>query len=117
MSPHRPDAERVDILVEDDLIVEIGESLVAVDAETVELSDRIVMPGLINAHLHTWQSALRFLGSDWTLPEYLRHVHGDIAGRYTPADIYIGNLSGALNQINCGTTTLEIGRASCRERV
>jgi 5-methylthioadenosine/S-adenosylhomocysteine deaminase len=106
MSPNRADAEHADILVEDDLIADIGESLVATDAENVDLSDRIVIPGLINAHLHTWQSALRFLGSDWTLPEYLRRVHGDIAARYTPDDVYIGNLSGALNQINCGTTTL-----------
>jgi 5-methylthioadenosine/S-adenosylhomocysteine deaminase len=106
MSPNRPDAERVDILVEDDLIADIGESLAPADAQTVDLSDRIVMPGLINAHLHAWQSALRFVGADWTLPEYLGHIHGDLAPRYTPDDIYIGNLAGALNQINCGTTTL-----------
>jgi 5-methylthioadenosine/S-adenosylhomocysteine deaminase len=106
MSPHRPDAERVDILVEDNLIADIGESLVPADAQTVDLSDRIVMPGLINAHLHTWQSALRFVGADWTLLEYLQRMHGEIAARYTPDDIYIGNLAGALNQISCGTTTL-----------
>ena len=68
MSPNRPDAERVDILVEDDLIAELGESLDAPDPQTVDLSDRIIIPGLINAHLHTWQSALRFVGADWTLP-------------------------------------------------
>jgi 5-methylthioadenosine/S-adenosylhomocysteine deaminase len=106
MSPNRPDAERIDILVEDDLIADIGEPLVPADAQTVDLSDRIVIPGLVNAHLHTWQSALRFVGADWTLPEYLHRVHGDIVTRYTPDDIYIGNLAGALNQINCGTTTL-----------
>jgi len=106
MSPNRPDAERIDILVEDDLIAGIGESVAATDAQTIDLSDRIVMPGLINAHLHTWQTALRFVGADWTLPEYLHHVHGEIAPRYNPDDIYIGNLAGALNQISCGTTTL-----------
>jgi 5-methylthioadenosine/S-adenosylhomocysteine deaminase len=106
MSPNRPDAERVDILVEDDRLAGIGESLDAPDAQTVDLSGRIVIPGLINAHLHTWQTALRLVGADWTLPQYLHRVHGDIAPRYTPDDIYIGNLGGALNQINCGTTTL-----------
>ncbi len=106
MSPNRPKAERVDILVEGDRIVEIGESLDLPDAQTVDLSGHIVIPGLINAHLHTWQSALRFLGADWTLPEYLHRVHGDVAAHYTPDDIYIGNLAGALNQINGGTTTL-----------
>lgn len=106
MSPSRPDAERLDILVEDDCLADIGESLDPHDAETVDLSGRIVIPGLINAHLHTWQSALRLVGADWTLPQYLHRVHGDIAPRYNPDDIYIGNLAGALSQINCGTTTL-----------
>jgi 5-methylthioadenosine/S-adenosylhomocysteine deaminase len=106
MAPSRPDAEHLDILVEDDLIADIGEELVAPDCSTVELAGRIVIPGLVNAHLHTWQTALRFIGADWTLPEYLHRMHGDIAQRYTPEDVHIGNLGGALNQINCGTTTL-----------
>jgi cytosine/adenosine deaminase-related metal-dependent hydrolase len=106
MSPSRPDAERIDILVQDACVAEIGESLDPLDAETVDLSGRIVIPGLINAHLHTWQSALRLVGADWTLPQYLHRVHGDIAPHYTPDDIYIGNLAGAMSQIECGTTTL-----------
>jgi 5-methylthioadenosine/S-adenosylhomocysteine deaminase len=106
MSPNRPDAERVDILIEDDRVADIGECRDRPGAETVDLSGRIVIPGLINAHLHTWQSALGFVGADWTLLEYLHNVHADIAPHYTPDDIYIGNLAGALNQINCGTTTL-----------
>jgi cytosine/adenosine deaminase-related metal-dependent hydrolase len=106
MSPARPDAERIDILIDGDHIADVGERLDSRDAEAVDLVGRIVIPGLVNAHLHAWQSALRFAGADWTLPEYLHHVHGRLAGHYTPDDIYIGNLAGALNQINCGTTTL-----------
>jgi 5-methylthioadenosine/S-adenosylhomocysteine deaminase len=106
MSPSRPDAERVDILIEDGRITEIGERHDQPCAETVDLSGRIVIPGLINAHLHTWQTALSFVGADWTLLEYLNRLHADIAPHYTPDDVYIGNFAGALNQINCGTTTL-----------
>jgi 5-methylthioadenosine/S-adenosylhomocysteine deaminase len=106
MSPTRPDAERVDILIEDDRICDIGECREQSHAEIVDLSGRIVIPGLVNAHLHTWQGALRHVGADWTLLEYLQRMHADIAPYYTPDDVYIGNLAGALNQINCGTTTL-----------
>jgi 5-methylthioadenosine/S-adenosylhomocysteine deaminase len=106
MSPSRPDAERLDILVEDDCIAGIGESLDPHDAEIVDLSGRIAIPGLINAHLHTWQSVLHLAGADWTLPQYLHRMHGEMAPRYTPDDMHIGNLVGALSQINCGTTTL-----------
>jgi 5-methylthioadenosine/S-adenosylhomocysteine deaminase len=106
MSPERPDAQRIDILVDGDRIADMGERLDRPEAEAVDLSGRIIIPGLVNAHLHTWQSGLRLAGADWTLPEYLHRMHGCLAKHYTPADIHIGNLAGALNQINCGTTTL-----------
>jgi 5-methylthioadenosine/S-adenosylhomocysteine deaminase len=106
MSPNRPDAEHVDILIEGDRIGDIGECCDRTGAQIVDMYGRIVIPGLVNAHLHTWQGALRLVGADWTLLEYLQRIHADIAPNYTPDDIYIGNLAGALNQINCGTTTL-----------
>jgi cytosine/adenosine deaminase-related metal-dependent hydrolase len=106
MAPNRPDTERIDILIEDDRIAMLGDRLDATGADVVDLTDRIVVPGLINAHLHSWQTALRFAGADWSLQEYLAHTHGHVARRYRPEDMYIGTLAGALNQINCGTTTL-----------
>jgi cytosine/adenosine deaminase-related metal-dependent hydrolase len=66
----------------------------------------IALPGLVNAHLHTFQSALRGLGSDWTAQQYFRHQAGDLSTRYTPEDNYLGNLMGALNQIDHGVTTV-----------
>jgi 5-methylthioadenosine/S-adenosylhomocysteine deaminase len=55
MSASRPDAERVDILIEDGRINEIGDGHDWTYAETVDLAGRIVVPGLINAHLHACQ--------------------------------------------------------------
>ncbi|MGK3940973.1 amidohydrolase family protein [Streptomyces caeruleatus] len=106
MAPGRPDAEHADILVDGDRIAAVGENIEAPDAEVVDFSGRIVIPGLVNAHLHTWQTALRSAGADWTLMEYLTHLHGECVGHYTPADMHISNLAGALNQLNCGTTTV-----------
>ncbi|WP_329343565.1 amidohydrolase family protein [Streptomyces sp. NBC_00663] len=106
MAPGRPDAEHADVLVDGDRIAAVGENLEAPDAEDVDFSGRILIPGLVNAHLHTWQTALRSAGADWTLMEYLTHLHGECVGHYTPADMHISNLAGALNQINCGTTTV-----------
>jgi len=106
MAPNRPDTERIDILIEGDRIAMMGDRLDAAGADVVDLTDRIVIPGLVNAHLHTWQTALRFAGADWSLLEYLAHTHGHVARRYRPEDMHIGTLAGALNQINCGTTTV-----------
>jgi 5-methylthioadenosine/S-adenosylhomocysteine deaminase len=106
MSPNRPDAELVDVLVEGDRITAVGEHLERPDAEVVDVTARIIIPGLVNAHLHTWQSALRCVGADWTLYDYLTNLHGGLAHHFKPEDIYLGTLIGSLNQIACGTTTL-----------
>jgi 5-methylthioadenosine/S-adenosylhomocysteine deaminase len=106
LAPNRPDTECIDIRIDGDRVTAMGECLDPPGAEIVDLAGRIVIPGLVNAHLHTWQTALRFAGGDWSLLEYLAHTHGHVARRYTDDDMHIGTLAGALNQINCGTTTV-----------
>lgn len=106
MASNRPDAEHLDILIDGGRIAAIGEQLDSRGAETVEFDGRIIIPGLINAHLHTWQTAMRFAGADWSLPEYLAYAHGEVAHHYRPDDMRIGTLAGALNQIDGGVTTI-----------
>ena len=98
--------KHADLLVQDDRIEAIGIDLHADAAEVVNGQDFIVIPGLINAHMHTWQTALRGLASNWTLLEYFQKMHAGLATVFLPDDLYIATLVGALNQINCGTTTL-----------
>lgn len=100
------DFTRADLLIEGDRITAIRPEIDAADAEIVDGRGRIVIPGLVNAHMHTWQTALRGFSANWTLPEYFRRMHAGLATVFRPDDIYIGTLVGALNQINCGTTTL-----------
>lgn len=96
-----------DVLVADGRIAAIAPRLGPVaDAETIEAAGMIVMPGLINAHVHTWESALRGAAADWTVATYMQAMHRGLAAHFRPEDIFIANLMGALNQINCGTTTL-----------
>lgn len=54
MAPGRPDAERLDILVEGERILALGEGLDSAGAEIVDVAGRIVIPGMVNAHVHTW---------------------------------------------------------------
>jgi cytosine/adenosine deaminase-related metal-dependent hydrolase len=95
-----------DLLVEGNRIVDVRSSIDPADAEIVDGKGRIVIPGLINAHMHTWQTALRGYAANWTLLEYFRRMHAGLATVFRPDDIYVATLVGALNQINCGTTTL-----------
>src|SRR5262245_55530497 len=100
------DLPRADILVTGDTITEIAPVLHVDDADVVDARGCIVIPGLVNAHLHTWQTALRGLAANWTLLEYFQKMHAGLATVFTPDDLHIATLAGALNQINCGTTTL-----------
>jgi 5-methylthioadenosine/S-adenosylhomocysteine deaminase len=106
MDPRQGDLRPGDVLIEGDRISAVGTHLQAPDAEIVDGRAFILIPGLINAHMHTWQTGLRAVSANWTLLEYFRWVHAGLATRFQPEDIRIGNLAGALNQINCGTTTL-----------
>lgn len=100
------DLPRGDILVTGDTLTEISPVIHADDALVVDGSGFIIIPGLINAHMHTWQTALRALAANWTLMEYFQKMHAGLALVFTPQDLHIATLMGALNQINCGTTTL-----------
>ena len=64
------------------------------------------MPGLVNAHMHTWETALRGIGAEWMSADYFKNMHRNLATRYKPEDNYLGNLIGALAQIDAGVTTL-----------
>ncbi len=107
MDRQLPDMPRGDVLIEDDRIAALAADLPAPDgAEVIDAADMVVLPGLINAHVHTWQSALRGVAADWTVAQYMQAMHRGLATHFGPDDIYIANLMGALNQINCGSTTL-----------
>jgi len=97
-----------DVLVAGDTIEAIGPDLsaAAAGAQVVDAAGCIVIPGLVNAHMHTWQTALRGVAANWTLLEYFQKMHAGLATVFTPEDLHIATLVGALNQLNCGTTTL-----------
>lgn len=106
MDPAIKDIPRGDVLVENGRIAAVAPALEADDAEIIDAAGMIVLPGLINAHLHTWQSALRGIAGDWTVGKYMQAMHGGLAGHFRAEDVYIANLMGALNSLNNGTTTL-----------
>jgi cytosine/adenosine deaminase-related metal-dependent hydrolase len=106
MDAATPDLPSGDILIENGKIAAIAEALDNGGAEIVDAAGMIVIPGLINSHIHTWQSALRGIAADWTVAQYMQAMHRGLATLFRPEDIYIANLMGALNQINSGTTTL-----------
>ena len=97
---------RGDLVVENERIAAISPAIEASDAEIIDASTMIVIPGLINSHIHTWETALRCIAGDWTMPQYVQAMHRGLATHFRPDDINIANLMGALTSINSGTTTI-----------
>jgi cytosine/adenosine deaminase-related metal-dependent hydrolase len=96
-----------EMLIEGDKILAVGKNLDASAAdEIVDKPGMILMPGIVNAHMHTWQTGLRAVGVRWGDGDYFKFVHDNMATRYNAEDTYLGTLIGALNQIDNGVTTL-----------
>jgi 5-methylthioadenosine/S-adenosylhomocysteine deaminase len=100
------DVPHGDVLIEDGRIKEIGRSIEAGDAEIVDATNRIVMPGFIDTHRHTWQTPVRGILPSCTLDEYFAGMLDNIGTQYRPDDVYSANLVGALEALNAGVTTL-----------
>jgi cytosine/adenosine deaminase-related metal-dependent hydrolase len=104
MDPEIGERRETDVLIEDDRIAAVGRDLSDAGAEVIDATDRLVMPGLINAHLHLWQTGLRGVAGNWISAMYHKNIHGNLATRFQPEDAYLGTLIGALGQIDAGTT-------------
>jgi cytosine/adenosine deaminase-related metal-dependent hydrolase len=106
LSATAPNLQQGDILIENERISAIGPNLKSPTASRIEASGCVVMPGLVNAHLHCWQTPLRGMALNWTLESYLTKILGELAPRFTPEDIYWSTLAAAQDQIDAGTTTV-----------
>ncbi len=95
-----------DVLIDGEKIVDVAPQISAEDAKAIDASRMIVMPGLVDSHIHTWQTGIRGIAGNWTMGQYLRGMHANLATGFKPEDIYLGNLAGALTQINGGITTI-----------
>ena len=91
-----------DVLIEDDRIAEVGRGLRPRDAEVVDATDTIVMPGFVDTHRHAWTSLFRNLGD----------AGGDARAaaafrdHYGPDDAYAATLIGLLGAAEAGITTV-----------
>ncbi|MET7399364.1 amidohydrolase family protein [Dactylosporangium sp. NPDC005572] len=95
-----------DVLVEGDRIAAVAPRIDAADAEVVDATGMIVMPGLVDTHRHVWQSALRQIAADWTLEEYFARVIGAFSPVFTPEDVHVGTHFGAVEALDSGITTI-----------
>jgi 5-methylthioadenosine/S-adenosylhomocysteine deaminase len=108
MDPSVGDFEVGDVLVEDDRIVAVGPNLTA-EAEVIDGSGMIIIPGFVDTHRHIWEGILRNIGTDVPLEgrvSYISFVLRTLAPAYRPEDVYAGNMVSAVGAIDAGITCL-----------
>jgi 5-methylthioadenosine/S-adenosylhomocysteine deaminase len=106
MDPGLGDVHGGDVLVEDGRIAAVAPGIEAGDAEVVDTTGCIVIPGFIDSHRHTWETVIRGIAPDVSLGGYFEIVLDQLAPAYRPEDVYAGNYLGSLEAIDAGVTTL-----------
>ena len=100
------DLPQGDVLIEGEKIKDIGRFHHVADADVIDCSGMIVMPGLIDTHRHMWQGLLRNIGPDDVLDDYVKKILFGFALKMTPEDVYLGDTVSALSAMSSGITTI-----------
>ena len=105
LDPKSANLRKGDVLIEDGRIAEVGEGLRSRDAEVIDTTDTVVMPGFIDTHRHAWESLFRNFGEGGPSGEasVLPAAYGS---HYTPEDVYSSTLIGLLGAAEAGITTV-----------
>lgn len=100
---------RADIWIENDTITAVGPAssyTQATDGTTViDASDCLIVPGLINAHTHSYATLARQLGSGLPLEPWMMYSWAVTGGR-SPQDIHLSALLQGVEAMRSGTTML-----------
>jgi 5-methylthioadenosine/S-adenosylhomocysteine deaminase len=102
----RPDVtvERADVLVDREAgeILEVAPDLAG--DETLDASDGLVIPGLVNVHGHAAMTLLRSNADDVPLGPWLREAVWPVEAELTAEDVRAGAELGLLEHVTNGTT-------------
>jgi cytosine/adenosine deaminase-related metal-dependent hydrolase len=101
------DFERADVLIEGTKIAAVQPAIKA-DAQIIDASNTIVMPGFVDTHHHQYETVLRSILADGILQgpkSYSSDIQGIFTPVYRPEDARISELVASLSQINAGVTT------------
>ena len=74
--------------------------------QTIDLGGDAVFPGLIDTHTHLFQTATKGLGEDMPVHEWVGRVTAPTAGHMRPEETYLFAVTGCLEHIHCGVTTV-----------
>jgi 5-methylthioadenosine/S-adenosylhomocysteine deaminase len=107
LSPHQPEkAIFSDIIISDGRIAELAEPGITVSeaARTIYATDRLLIPGLVNAHTHAQNNLTKGVGDLWSL-EMLLNAFPWVTGHRNAEHHYLSAQIGAAEMLRKGCTT------------
>jgi 5-methylthioadenosine/S-adenosylhomocysteine deaminase len=99
------------LLIEDDQIVVVAAGQppdkVRAEADTViDAPLMAVMPGMVNAHTHLFQTFIRGLADDKSLLDWLKAAIWPVAQALAQEEAYLAAMVGLVENIRCGATAV-----------
>ena len=98
------------VYIEDDLIKDIGEGDAPAQYKNadkvIDATLMAVMPGMINAHTHLFQTFIRGLADDKPLLDWLKAAIWPVAQALTEEEAYIAAMVGMVENIRGGATSI-----------
>ncbi len=75
-------------------------------AEIIDAAGKVVFPGLINTHTHSFQTLLKGLETDTGLDRWLKNVITPSVAEVNELEAYYGAVLSGLDAVRSGTTTI-----------
>lgn len=97
--------ENLDIVICDDTIISIEKDYTGYADKTIDATNKIVMPGLVNCHTHLGMSIFRCTNDNLTLNDWLNKKIWPLENKLSSKDIYYTTLLSCIESIKSGTTT------------
>ncbi len=104
MDSKRDTIENIDIVIKDDKIIDLVKDYDGDYDELIDATNKIVLPGLINAHTHLGMSMFKATNDGLTLMEWLQDKIWPIEDNMTDDDTYYSVLMALIEMIKTGTT-------------
>lgn len=105
-NPEQPVLRDVDVVIEEDAIVAVESNADLSGAEVIDASGAIVMPGLIDTHLHAWEYGWRGTCMRKNGPVDYMKLLWKTGAAYTPQDTHDSILGASYETINNGITSV-----------
>src|SRR5215213_6195911 len=97
----------LDIVIEGRMIADIRpHGAMEAGAETIDMSRRLIAPGLINGHHHSHEGYYKGRKDNLPLELWMNYVRPLKPIELTSREVYLRTMIGALEAVHSGTTTL-----------